>query len=995
MIRREWIILLLLSLLYRSDIGYTETSKSWRFWTEEDGLIESYSRSVTTSSDGAVWIVHGEVDKATWLDGYEIRHFGAPDYATPVHHAYGQIWSTYWKKHMRFLGGLQQYVDDHWIRYEIEEFAQIQFKDDPFYPFLPIADNRILFVLKDRIMVFDATTRRTEEILSVHNTRLGQFHDLCGSQHGIWITGKKGALLLHETNGSIYSTSEWREFILDDEYKIQNLWFPFEIQNTGLFASAEFVTNSDSVFLCLKDGEWEIRYSTDEQNAIGIPGLDNSLWVRKINDSIFSLSQLKNAFEHPVERNRIFSTKTYGHANQENGVLWLTTGNGVARYTPLTWRTPQDVTDIQTICHSIYEDLDGRIWFCCQTDLVLFDHGVWKRYSMPEQSFWYAVAGMGALPDGRIVIHPTPSSGYDLLFFDPIKERFELFNDPEERLLQYIKPRKDNTIWVQSHLGNCTRLEIFDGKSFQTVIEKENWGLSDYGHITTILEAEDGTLWLGGNTGLAWIRDGNYYRFEQDIEYPGDGSFAFLDQGDGKIWICSRDQIIEYDKENFTSISEGLGRITHCISAKDQSVWVASEKGVFRFFHNSWVLNTSLDGLPDAGVWTIFQDSQERIWVGTTQGISRYHPEADCDPPRTRLNSDENNTEIGPRSRAQFIFSGNDRWKVTPTIRLLYSYRIDEEEWTPFQKQTVASLSNLIPGQHTFQVRAMDRNWNIDPKPASLDFTVLAPWYRQIGFLICITIGFIIVIIAISFAVSRHVNLERLVSQRTWQLRSLTSEMSFLEERERRQFASDLHDCIGHSLIACRMQLDRLESKLTDQNPTLEFVVKINNLVQEAIQNTRTLTFEISPTILYKLGLVPALEWLIEQFQKNHGLTVFFRDDGLDKPLNSDSKGFLFRSIREILFNVVKHAKINQATLIVKKEGNQIVVEISDEGIGFDVSRNKKSQASGYGLYSINERIEWLEGSMKIDSSPKSGTRIQLSIPLKRNQNDENNCFTR
>jgi signal transduction histidine kinase/CheY-like chemotaxis protein len=187
------------------------------------------------------------------------------------------------------------------------------------------------------------------------------------------------------------------------------------------------------------------------------------------------------------------------------------------------------------------------------------------------------------------------------------------------------------------------------------------------------------------------------------------------------------------------------------------------------------------------------------LWVSTTSGISRYAPDADRDPPETLLNEAANVQQAPPTGEARMIFGGRDRWDYTLPDRLLYAWRIDGQAWSPLQTESVASLTGLDAGSHTFEVRAVDRNWNVDPTPARFEFVVLLPWYRATGFLIVGTLGLLALGSAIGLLATRYLRLERLVTERTSALadsnQQLRRELEDRErmEKERARLESQLH----------------------------------------------------------------------------------------------------------------------------------------------------------------------------------------------------------
>jgi signal transduction histidine kinase len=217
------------------------------------------------------------------------------------------------------------------------------------------------------------------------------------------------------------------------------------------------------------------------------------------------------------------------------------------------------------------------------------------------------------------------------------------------------------------------------------------------------------------------------------------------------------------------------------------------------------------------------------------------------------------------------------------------------------------------------------------------------------------------------------------------QLRSLAAELSLAEERERRRLAAGLHDRIGQALAVCAMKMDVLQRSATSPELAQELRA-IGKLTDQALQATQSLTFELSPPILYDLGLEPALDWLAEQMQQQHGLEIRVRDLGGPRPLSEEVRTVLFRAVRELLFNVVKHARAGAATVTMRRTGDGICVEVKDDGMGFDASKTSSAsrKTGGFGLFNIRERLAHLGGSVTIESKPGCGTLVALIAPLLR-----------
>jgi PAS domain S-box-containing protein len=214
-------------------------------------------------------------------------------------------------------------------------------------------------------------------------------------------------------------------------------------------------------------------------------------------------------------------------------------------------------------------------------------------------------------------------------------------------------------------------------------------------------------------------------------------------------------------------------------------------------------------------------------------------------------------------------------------------------------------------------------------------------------------------------------------------LRSLAAELTLAEERERRRLAVDLHDHIGQILALVQIRLGEL-SQVGKAPVPANIVQEIRDHVGEAIYYTRSLTFELGLPVLYDLGLEAAVEWLAEQYQAQHGLSVIVQQDMFPKPLGEATSLLVFRILREVLTNVVKHARASRVDINLRRDDHHLLLQVADDGIGFSPVKFAASSMglSGYGLFSIKERLGHMGGSLDIESRPDHGTLVTISIPL-------------
>ncbi len=215
------------------------------------------------------------------------------------------------------------------------------------------------------------------------------------------------------------------------------------------------------------------------------------------------------------------------------------------------------------------------------------------------------------------------------------------------------------------------------------------------------------------------------------------------------------------------------------------------------------------------------------------------------------------------------------------------------------------------------------------------------------------------------------------------QLKSLISELSLTEERERQRLAMELHDSIGQALAIAKLKVEGLRGAVSAAGHAggLDDVCEF---IGQAIQQARALIFELSPPVLYQLGLEAAVESLAQNMQERHGIRIDVTDDGQEKPLTEVMQILLLRAVQELLINVVKHAQARQAQISIARDGDYVRITVVVDGVGFDFSASgpDAERAHGFGLFRLNERLHQLHGSCDIDSTPGQGTQVTLRALL-------------
>jgi signal transduction histidine kinase len=215
-------------------------------------------------------------------------------------------------------------------------------------------------------------------------------------------------------------------------------------------------------------------------------------------------------------------------------------------------------------------------------------------------------------------------------------------------------------------------------------------------------------------------------------------------------------------------------------------------------------------------------------------------------------------------------------------------------------------------------------------------------------------------------------------------LRALASELTLTEERERRRIADDLHDRVGQSLALARMQI-AVAKEATAGTPVATSLEEASRHMLQATRDTRGIMYDLSSPAMAEIGLDAAIsEWLEDRIAGLDGLQIRFSGGNMDISLEDNVKAVLFRCVRELVTNVVKHAKAGEVVVRMESESGILRIAVKDNGVGFDPSTDAQARddKSGFGLFSIRERMAYFGGFLEIESAPRKGCKAVLTVPV-------------
>jgi len=556
---------------------------------------------------------------------------------------------------------------------------------------------------------------------------------------------------------------------------------------------------------------------------------------------------------------------------------------------------------------------------------------------------------------------------------------------------------RDGILWVGTDDDGLFSLSLEDQTCRHMTPWSDDWVMSD--RILCLMLDEKG-LWIGTDLGLQRIEEDQVDVYTSENGLPSDVIKAILQDRYGNLWLSTDNGLSRMDPEtgDLTNYSMGDG-----LQGKEFNRGVA------------------------------ITDRFGKIYFGGTKGCNSFYPDNISEnehippvvinevsvfgePAPMRKNRQGYN-KVVLTDRQNYITIKFAALDYTAPKANEYMYRLKgfDENWIHSGNGHEASYTYLPPGRYVFSVKGANNNGVWNEEEANLEIVVIPPiWKTPMAYLLYISLLGIVLYLALKYVRNRQEKRTerrlRMVTEGANQklteknrqleqarrheakhrqrLRSLATALTEAEERERRQIATEVHDSIGQTLALSKIKLEMLRQSLSGQAD--EDISAVTSMLDETIDSTRTLTFELGTPMLYRFGFTAALEYLSERFEDNYGISIEYISDGPMPSMDDDMKAFLFRAVRELAMNTVKHAEASKMTISIKTYGDRLYVSTTDDGSGFDPKSLEKLEGNrrSFGLFSLRERIISLGGRLVIRSTPGEGTSVKLMVPVGR-RNDE------
>ena len=246
--------------------------------------------------------------------------------------------------------------------------------------------------------------------------------------------------------------------------------------------------------------------------------------------------------------------------------------------------------------------------------------------------------------------------------------------------------------------------------------------------------------------------------------------------------------------------------------------------------------------------------------------------------------------------------------------------------------------------------------------------------------------GRIVEILCVGTDITRRKEMEAEARRYQQRLRELAERLTVAEEQDRWRISRYIHDTVIQNLSLSSIHLGALARpqagpQVNDENQRLQ---QARTLIEQAIEECRMVMSDLTPALLYELGLIPALNDFARHAGAQYGARVIVDDDGQELPLSHPLRGLLFECVRELVMNALKHAGPCEIRVRASFRAPEVVLCVADNGRGFDVrqAENPPSRHGGFGLFSIRQRVEGLGGRLDLESMPGRGTTARITMPL-------------
>ena len=589
-------------------------------------------------------------------------------------------------------------------------------------------------------------------------------------------------------------------------------------------------------------------------------------------------------------------------------------------------------------------------------------------------------------------------------------EQFDLdFNkdNPDANLVRVIFEDSEGILWFGLNgNGGVVTYDRKTGKFERYSTSSTAVSKISGDEILSICEDKNGFIWLGTYSyGLNRFDKKNstfryYKRDENNLNsLPGNIIPELFIDSDGNLWVGTYSDGLckyNYDTDNFKIYTEDDGLIDNSIFGivedNDRNLWISTSKGISKFNKTE---NTFTNFDQSLGVQKGDFNPSARcktkdgwIYFGGVNGVTYFHPDSidiemkDEVPVLTSFKIFNEETFL-PKSVAYIdtiILNHNDNFfsfeftlpEFSAPDKIQYSYIMEglEEEWIKIGNRGFVNFTHLDPGKYLFKVRSSNvlGVWSNSYK--QIVVIINPPFWLTWWFRILTTFIVIGVLVFIYKKRTRQLKKEKRIQI------EFSKQLIQSQEEERKRIASELHDSLGQDLLVIKNIA--LLNKMNDEH--FEEISKTAGL---AIDEVRRISYNLHPYQLDRLGLTKAIGSMFQNIEGASNIKFDVYIDNVDNLFDKEKEINIYRIVQECVNNIVKHSASTESTVSVKQIDNQLCINISDNGNGFDYEI-MKFESKGFGLKNLENRVSFMGGKLEFKSDKEFKTQIMINLPVSK-----------
>jgi signal transduction histidine kinase/ligand-binding sensor domain-containing protein len=769
--------------------------------------------------------------------------------------------------------------------------------------------------------------------------------------------GRDGVIWLNLSDGKIarlfadkwqLSSKSFRTFFQDSNKRSWYATIDDHLDRTVFFPSGGF--------------EKGIRYNVITEDS------EHNIWVGSEGQGLYRI-QPQTIHVYSVAQG-LAGANIYPILSDKHGDVWIGTWPaGLTQFHEGTFKTYTTKDGLPGLVSALGEDDAGDLWIGTHSGLAVLSQGLIRRAKGLAENFPVVQAILDT-HDGGLLLG-TPNGIYKYNVKDSSSARLELPAGIPGGDIRVIVESKEGDLWFGGYSG-LTRVHqgIFTHWTEQKGLPSNN--------VRSIYEDAQGVLWVGTyDGGLGRYSEGRWTRYNRNSGLFDNGVFQILEDSQANLWMSSNRGIFRVSKKQLNDVALG----------KQNSVITIS------YGRSDGMLNAECNG----GLWPAgARDKRGRLWFPTQEGVAVIEPEAislDQRSPRVIIESADIDHVRADMAKPITIEPGQKGLEIQYTAlsfsrpeQIVFRYMMEglDTSWQEVGYRRTAYFSHLPPGSYVFRVMAANSNGVWSTAQSNILIKVLPPFYRTTWFIAAMLgLAFLMTYVLWSYRIEQLKRIQ--AAQKIFSQQLIAS-----QENERRRISGELHDSLGQRLIIIKnhaLFLLRPRANAQTEEERRQTLEEINAEASFAIDETRTISYNLRPFQLDRLGLSKAIEALVRSASRATGIRFSTDIGDIDQSFPEELRINFYRIVQEGLNNIMKHSGASEGDIRVEKNGHRITLSIRDNGTGFSSEQGSVVIGKGgFGLTGIRERAALLNGTVKIQSQSGVGTHLTIDFDLKNHQ---------